>query len=282
MIPRMRLNSSSDSVINSGARRYALFALVGIAGEDDIDAPDLNAPTTTSASGADKPAPQTNGRLNGGRGQSPQQFPDDQRTGYRGAKVLPRPSPALLDPEASAALREQLAAELNGIDSADQAATWAHRVLGPKASLTATDAKQIEKAFRERLATFESPPPSRKGRPRNVSRPSGADRIDESELAHPKTRRVRDREHVRFVTKQPCLMCGRRPSDPHHLRFAQHRALGRKVSDEFIVRSAVAIIAKSIAVATKRHGGKKQASIRAPPPARCGCTRIRWRRGPRK
>ena len=26
------------------ARRYALFTLVGIAGEDDIDAPDLNAP----------------------------------------------------------------------------------------------------------------------------------------------------------------------------------------------------------------------------------------------
>ena len=75
------------------ARRYALFALVGIAGEDDIDAPDLNAPTTTSASGADKPIPQTNGRLNGGRGQSPQQFPGDQRTGYRGAS-LPTPLPS--------------------------------------------------------------------------------------------------------------------------------------------------------------------------------------------
>jgi hypothetical protein len=35
--------------------------------------------------------------------------------------------------------------------------------------------------------------------------------------------------------KQACLVCGRRPSDPHHLRFAQSRALGRKVSDEFTV-----------------------------------------------
>jgi hypothetical protein len=40
---------------------------------------------------------------------------------------------------------------------------------------------------------------------------------------------------MRFVTKQPCLICGRLPTDPHHLRFAQHRALGRKVSDEFTV-----------------------------------------------
>jgi len=35
--------------------------------------------------------------------------------------------------------------------------------------------------------------------------------------------------------QRPCLICGRQPSDPHHLRFAQPRALGRKVSDEFIV-----------------------------------------------
>ena len=54
-------------------------------------------------------------------------------------------------------------------------------------------------------------------------------------MAHPEPRRIRDREHVRFVTKQPCLICGRTPSDPHHVRFAQHRALGRKVSDEFTV-----------------------------------------------
>ena len=64
---------------------------------------------------------------------------------------------------------------------------------------------------------------------------TGAESIDKSELTHPEPRRVRDREHVRFVAKQACLICGRRPSDPHHLRFAQHRALGRKVSDEFTV-----------------------------------------------
>ncbi len=49
------------------------------------------------------------------------------------------------------------------------------------------------------------------------------------------TPRRRSREHLRFVRQQPCLVCGRKPSDPHHLRFMQPRALGRKVSDEFAV-----------------------------------------------
>jgi hypothetical protein len=59
--------------------------------------------------------------------------------------------------------------------------------------------------------------------------------IDKAVLGFPEQRRVCDREHVRYVMRQPCLLCGRRPSDPHHLRFAQGRALGRKVSDEFTV-----------------------------------------------
>jgi hypothetical protein len=50
-----------------------------------------------------------------------------------------------------------------------------------------------------------------------------------------KTIRLRDKEHTRFVSRQPCVVCGRTPSDPHHLRFAQPRALGRKVSDECTV-----------------------------------------------
>jgi hypothetical protein len=48
-------------------------------------------------------------------------------------------------------------------------------------------------------------------------------------------RRVRDRDHVRAVAKEPCLICGRKPLDAPHLRFAQSRPLGRKASDEFTV-----------------------------------------------
>jgi hypothetical protein len=50
-----------------------------------------------------------------------------------------------------------------------------------------------------------------------------------------KTVRLRDKDHRKFVLRQPCLVCGRVPSDPHHLTFTQSRALGRRVSDEFTV-----------------------------------------------
>src|SRR5205085_11570183 len=50
-----------------------------------------------------------------------------------------------------------------------------------------------------------------------------------------KTLRLRDRDHLKFVSTQPCLVCARSPSDAHHFKFAQGRALGRRVSDEFTV-----------------------------------------------
>ena len=59
--------------------------------------------------------------------------------------------------------------------------------------------------------------------------------IDKSILAVAAPRRYRNREHLRYVAQQACLVCGRKPSDPHHLGFTQPRALGRKVSDEFAV-----------------------------------------------
>jgi hypothetical protein len=58
---------------------------------------------------------------------------------------------------------------------------------------------------------------------------------DCADLAFGKTRRKRDKDHRAFVAARPCLVCGRHPTDAHHLRFAQPRALGRKVSDEFTV-----------------------------------------------
>jgi hypothetical protein len=60
-------------------------------------------------------------------------------------------------------------------------------------------------------------------------------KIDKSSLALPEPKRRRDKSHLRFIASQPCIVCGRHPSDPHHLRFAQPRALGVKVSDEFTV-----------------------------------------------
>ena len=59
--------------------------------------------------------------------------------------------------------------------------------------------------------------------------------IDKSVLTFGTPKRYRNKAHLRFVASQPCLLCGRQPSDPHHLRFTQPRALGLKVSDEFTV-----------------------------------------------
>jgi ERF superfamily len=217
------------------ARRYALFTLVGIAGEDDLDAPDLNAPTAP-ASGSENPLAKRLGRLNGGREYS--------TAGSRSAKAASDHSKQILDPKPSATLRDQLATELGEIDSAEEAANWAHRVLGAKNSLTPADATCIEEAFRAKLASFaidgpgvlqqtERPQPQRQSNRGKKARPSNV--IDKSVLALPEPRRARDREHVRYVAQQSCLICGRRPSDAHHLRFAQSRALSRKVSDEFTV-----------------------------------------------
>jgi hypothetical protein len=61
------------------------------------------------------------------------------------------------------------------------------------------------------------------------------DKIDKSQLTIAEPKRLRDKAHLKFVASRPCLVCGRQPSDPHHLRFAQPRAIGLKVSDEFTV-----------------------------------------------
>ena len=62
-----------------------------------------------------------------------------------------------------------------------------------------------------------------------------SDRIDKSVLAFGETRRLRDKDHLKYVASGSCLICGREPSEPHHVRFAQKLAFGRKVSDEFTV-----------------------------------------------
>ena len=229
------------------ARRYALFTLVGIAGEDDLDAPDLAAPTTRTA-GPEKSKGSANSRLNGGRHDpDPAQGVAPKRHAKAPSGSQRTQSPrAILGAEGSAELRDQLVAELSNLGSSDEAALWAHRCLGEKNRLTVIDAQRVEEAFQTRLAALAAGAadvPEIREHPMTAPRedavePSGGARselIDKSVLALPVPRRVRDRDHVKSVAKKPCLICGRRPSDAHHLRFLQSRALGRKVSDEFTV-----------------------------------------------
>ena len=136
-------------------------------------------------------------------------------------------------------LRDQLFAQLKALNSSEEAADWAFRVLASKNSLVLTHAKQVELAFQLKLSAVladqptiaeqpEAPRRRRRGRDASTS-------VNKTVLTWPVLRRIRDREHVKSVAKQPCLVCGRRPADAHHLRFAQSAALGRKVSDEFTV-----------------------------------------------
>jgi hypothetical protein len=235
------------------ARRYALFTLVGIAGEDDLDAPDLITPidqaSTTAKSEGGNPSGQGNGRLKGA-----QYDRAPTATSRRDRRVNSNSPEQTLDADASAQTRDRLVADLNELFSSEDAATWAHRSLAAKNRLVTVDAQRVEEAFAARLAAFATdageaastpelavrmtPQRLKPGAPDNPLWPVRKRRsqtIDKTALAFPEPRRIRDRDHVRFIAKQPCLICGRQPSDAHHVRFAQTPALGRKVSDEFTV-----------------------------------------------
>ena len=205
------------------ARRYALFTLVGIAGEDDLDAPDLIGPRTQ----IEKPSIEGKSVGNGGHPTS-----SNHRAGRARANKFNSPSAASeLSAALSASLRAELLREIECLGAAEDAALWAQRRLVAKNQLSAADAQQVEEAFASKLASIHPAEPG----DQNLTQKTGISEVDKSILAFPEPRRIRDRDHIRHVMKQPCLICGRRPSDPHHLRFAQSRALGRKVSDEFTV-----------------------------------------------
>jgi len=126
------------------ARRYALFTLVGIAGEDDLDAPDLATPTNRS--GPEKTKVKGNAQLNGGQNNSKERV-----TPPRDGKVAARAVKSILGAEASAELRDRLISGLNNLGSSDDAATWAHGCLPEKNRLATLDAQHVEEAFQARL-----------------------------------------------------------------------------------------------------------------------------------
>ena len=160
------------------ARRYALFTLVGIAGEDDLDAPDLNedakivAPPPTSRN-SDGRGPITISPNNvaqaavapvaiSGGGERP-------RGDSKGGKGRPTPpTRLLLDADASAQLRDRLATEVASLSSADAAAEWVHRTLPLKNTLTIADARKLEHIFKERISALESTQTDEIGAPKSA------------------------------------------------------------------------------------------------------------------
>jgi hypothetical protein len=227
------------------ARRYALFTLVGIAGEDDLDAPDLDVKTDAN--------------------QKPPDSPDAHRSisprGISGAEKSPRPHRLpgrppyypQLDADRTVALRERMLAEIGKLESSDGAADWVHKNLPAKNTLSDEDAKLIEARFREKLAIIESLSETNQelagpvadalashGTQPDLSaeNPTLVPTVPHEQPRRPATIkpiRLRDKEHCKFVATHPCSICARGPCETHHLRFAQPRAMSRKVSDEYTV-----------------------------------------------
>jgi hypothetical protein len=251
------------------------FHPFGIAGEDDLDAPDLNLKAGAAAKeggpnesdGAQAATTQADATL-GPQERAAAAFqpalrgpvndgPVVRASNARKDAVL-RLVRAALSAEESATLRDKLIADLDRLQSSDEAADWVHQNLAAKNTLTEADADSVEVSFRERVLTLEAGPAVAEGQipeKDDGAGPPGTDAFVETmnaSAAAPiilpqrpvgrrrrrvaaKAIRLRDKEHCRHLTTKPCIVCGRMPSEAHHIRFAQPRALGRKVSDEYTV-----------------------------------------------
>jgi hypothetical protein len=219
------------------ARRYALFALVGIAGEDDLDAPDEPAPAVDAPDDGSAPT---------------------SRKTPNGSIHKPRQLKPILATEPSATLRDLLIGEIQNLADGEELALWAHRRLPAKNTLRTDDAGAVEAACQAVLGALNLGADEFQQRPEAPAEPasiSAANRtvgdatqmtaapVGEDQGAHAKEKvtplcrptRHRNKAHRAFVGAQPCLICQRSPCDAHHLKFAQPRSLGRKVSDEFTV-----------------------------------------------
>jgi hypothetical protein len=253
------------------ARRYALFTLVGIAGEDDLDAPDIGPAAAPPTRGTDEAIQRTTDPGQGSGNGSPIAV----KTGNGSSRIyLTRQPAVVLNTPESAAEREKLLRGLSQITCSQQLTVWAYRELPSKNMLMAEDARLIEEAFQAKLGALSEPEsvaaesselnehrgseqkdeanfalakadaqgikshgdhPAKDAREFDDSSGTGTGGVAKSMLVFGEPRRQRNKAHLKFVASKACLICGRQPSDPHHLGFAQPRALGRKVSDEFTV-----------------------------------------------
>jgi ERF superfamily protein len=249
------------------ARRYALFTLVGIAGEDDVDAPDI--------SGGPPSAPSRS--VNGGSQAAAALRIPRPVNGRRDRYVPKSGAHPVLAPDESAALRVRLIGELASLVSTDAAASWAQGMLATKNKLTHDDSKYVEEIFEKKLselllrdapekdqavavdaslATLEA-----QSAPTSVAakEAEAVGLTKKGVLAVPKPRRHRNKAHLRFVAKQACLICGRKPSDPHHLGSRSHVRSAARSAMSSLSRSVAGITGKRTAHAMSARGGSRPA-----------------------
>ncbi len=174
------------------------------------------------------------------------------------SRVLTRTakSATRLPADRSRALCERLSAELASLAAVEELTLWALRRLPAKNTLQGPDAEAINKAYQAKLDILQTE--AKSDQLSSPTEPQDSDsqtsitaapvsplndgasndteaKTSKAVIPLPKTLRRRNKHHLTFVASQPCLVCKRTPCDAHHLKFAQPRALGRKVSDEFTV-----------------------------------------------
>jgi hypothetical protein len=187
-------------------------------------------------------------------------------------------------------LRDQLLRDLGNLSSADGAAVWARRILPAKNTLHEADARQVEEAFQAKLTAINGQSNTAIGSDRHdepqVQPTNGdvtparsavtgqaAEAIDNSELVHPEPRRIRDKDHLRFVPS-------RASSAAAHLRIpiicALRKAahLDERSATSGLSHSVEAIIARFIATVMSATGGQKPALTRTLPHEVCGYSLI--------
>jgi hypothetical protein len=195
---------------------------------------------------------------------------------------VPRPVRALLSADESATLREQLIGDLNRLQSSEDAADWVHRNLAVKNTLMAADADSVEASFRERVLTLEAGPAVAEGQRDHAKdddveppgRQAFIETMDASAAAQiilpqepagrrrrrvaAKTIRLRDREHCRYLTTQPCVVCGRTPSEAHTFASPSRVRLAARSATNTPFQSAGSITANCTAMVMRPMMGRSQ------------------------
>ena len=304
------------------ARRHSLFTLVGIAGDDDRDAPDLaerkpptQAPRESPCEAHETTAAAAEGTachlaatgvpkqiVHGPSIQSPADGPTPAesanaimslataRSGHRSGKAAVVPARSLLTREESAQKCEQLLNDLKQISSGDGLASWAHRILPVKNALQEEDARRLEESFSRRLADFhddesdngesvrermvkdrqpqldlsnvpsENPSPAATGRSRHRrpgKKAADVGRIDKSVLTFPEPRRIRDKEHLRFVATSHASYAAVPRLTPTTSSSLSYELWDAKSVTSSPCLSAGHTIANCIVTVTRTPGGKK-------------------------
>ena len=195
----------------------------------------------------------------------------------------------MLEPEASAVLRDRFVTELEDLSTGDDAAVWAHRSLPEKNKLTPADAQHVEEAFQAKLTTFAVPtvdqpettreleqastPPA--SRPTRLPSRARERRIDKSRL--PCRSRAASGTAITSGTlpSNPVSSVGEAPQTPTICASRNLLLSGARSVTSSRCRCVGGTIARFTAAAMKPHGGLRLRLIRELSPASCGLARIR-------